>query len=423
MATGPLDGIRILEFTQIIAGPLGCQLLSDLGAEVIKVEPPEGEPWRVYAQFIPLESKTYIGINRGKKSLAIDLAHPRAQDAIHRLIKDIDAVVINYRPDVAKRLRVDYETLAAFKPDLVYLDNTAFGREGEWANRPGYDIVVQAVSGLMAGVGKVDAKGTPLVPPPTADTTTAYSIATGVLAALLFRERTGKGQKVETSLLVNALTTQMSGFSDVPAADAAVRSEFMASLAHARETGVPYATFLAQRDEILRRTNGGNIYYRAFLTRDGAIAVGALSAGLREKVRQTLGVEHNRDQPGYNAVDPDQMKVDAALVEKVEAMIRAETSAYWEQRLTEGGVPVGPVLFMQELIDHPQVTANEYVVELEHESAGPIRMQAPPWKMSVSPPTAQGASPTLGRHTDEVLAGAGYSDDEIASLRSDGAIL
>lgn len=423
MATGPLDGVRILEFTQIIAGPLGCQLLADLGAEVVKVEPPEGEPWRLYAQFVPTESKTFIALNRGKKSLAIDLGHPRAQEAIHRLMPQVDVVVINYRPDVAKRLRIDYDSLAAIRPDVIYLDNTAFGRAGEWANRPGYDIVVQAVSGLMSQVGKVDAKGTPLVPPPTADTTTAYSIAAGVLAALFYRERTGKGQRVETSLLINALTTQMSGFADVPAADAAVRDEFMHSLASARETGLPYAEFLQQRDEILRRSMGGNIYYRCFLTRDGAIAIGALSAGLREKVRQALGVEHNRDEPGYNPLDPEQMRTDAELVARVEAMMAAETSAYWEERLTRGGVPVGPVLFMQELIDHPQVTANGYVVELEHEIAGPMRMQAPPWKMSVSPPTPQGASPTLGRHTDEVLGLAGYDASEIASLREDGAIL
>src|SRR5437764_3111963 len=140
MASGPLDGIRVLEFSQIIAGPLGCQLLADLGAEVIKVEPPEGEPWRVYAQFMPLESKGFHALNRGKKSLAIDVSAPEAREAIHRLVRTIDVVVINYRPDVAARLRIDYDSLAALKPDLIYLDNTAFGRQGAMADRPGYDI-------------------------------------------------------------------------------------------------------------------------------------------------------------------------------------------------------------------------------------------------------------------------------------------
>jgi len=423
MASGPLDGIRILEFTQIIAGPLGCQLLSDLGAEIIKIEPPEGEPWRLNAQFIPKESKTFMGLNRGKKSLAINLANPKSQEAIHRLVKDVDVVVINYRPDVAKRLKIDYETLSAIKPDLIYMDNTAFGREGDWSERPGYDIVVQAASGLISAVGKVDERGTPQVGPAHADTTTAYAIAGGVSAALYHRAKTGEGQKVETSLLINALTIQMSAFDDIPAADAEMRAGFMAALELARETGRPYAEFLEERQAILRRQAGGNVYYRCFLTRDGALAIGALSAGLRAKVRAAVGFEHNRDAPDYNALDPEQIKVDDAIREHVEGVFKTKTTAEWEEILTKGGVPVAPITFIQELIDHPQVAANGYAVELEHELAGPVRMQAPVWKMSKTPPAAQGPSPVLGRHTDEVLASAGYSTDEITAMRAEGAIL
>ncbi|MCK9486414.1 MAG: CoA transferase [Dehalococcoidia bacterium] len=423
MASGPLNGIRILEFTQIIAGPLGCQLLADLGAEIIKIEPPEGEPWRLNQQFIPKESKVFMGLNRGKKSLAIDMAQPKAQEAIHRLVKDVDVVVINYRPDVAARLGIDYETLCAIRPDVIYMDNTAFGREGEWANRPGYDIAVQAASGLIAAVGKVDERGTPLVGPAHADTTTAYAIAAGVSAALYHRALTGEGQKVETSLLINALTIQMTAFADVPAADAEQRAGFQAALALARETGMPYAQFLEERQAILRRQAGGNVYYRCFLTRDGAIAMGALSTGLRSKVRATLGFEHNRDEPDYNALDPEQVKVDEAVREHVEALFLTKTSAEWEAILTKGGVPVAPITFIQELIDHPQVVANGYAVELDHEMAGPVRMQAPPWKMSKTPPAPQGPSPVLGRHSDEVLASAGYSSEEIASMRAEGVIL
>ncbi len=423
MASGPLDGIRILEFTQIIAGPLGCQLLSDLGAEVIKIEPPEGEPWRLNQQFIPKESKTFIGLNRGKKSLAIDMAKPRAQEAIHRLMPSIDVVVINYRPDVAARLGIDYDTLRAIKPDLIYMDNTAFGREGEWANRPGYDIVVQAASGLISAVGKVDERGVPLVGPAHADTTTAYAIASGVSAALFHRQRTGEGQKIETSLLINALTIQMSAFDDVPAADAEQRAGFAAALALARENGTPYAKFLDERQALLRRQAGGNVYYRCFLTKDGALAIGALSAGLRSKVRATLGFEHNRDEPGYDAMDPEQIKVDDAVRAKIEALFMTKTTAEWEAILVAGGIPVAPITFIQELVDHPQVLANGYTVELDHEMAGPVRMQAPPWKMSKTPPTPQGPSPVLGRHTDEVLGSAGYSQADIDSMRAEGVIL
>ncbi|MEX2032605.1 MAG: CoA transferase, partial [Dehalococcoidia bacterium] len=130
MASGPLQGIRVLEFTQIIAGPFGCQHLADMGAEVIKVEPPEGEPWRLFSQFMPGESKTYQSLNRGKKSLVLRLQEPEAQQIVHRLLPSIDVVVINYRPDVPAKLGIDYETLKALKPDLIYLDNTAWGRKG-----------------------------------------------------------------------------------------------------------------------------------------------------------------------------------------------------------------------------------------------------------------------------------------------------
>ncbi|MBT5773453.1 MAG: CoA transferase [Dehalococcoidia bacterium] len=415
MASGPLDGVRVLEFTQIIAGPLSCQLLADLGADVIKIEPPHGEPWRLNAQFIPLESKTYQGLNRGKQSLAIDLGHPDARDVIYKLLPDIDVVVINYRPDVPAKLGMDYETLRAIKPDLIYADNTAFGREGPWANRPGYDIVVQAASGLMSGLGKLDDRGNPKVGGAYADYTTGYSIALAVSSALFYRAQTGKGQIIETSLLINALHIQGQSM-ELPAADAAERGQLLADLANREADGVDYATFIQTHERIPQ------IYYRAYATKDGAIAIGALSAGLRAKVRQALNIEHNRDEPGYSAVDPEQRKIDQAITDQVEEMIRGNTSAYWEQAFEQSGVPVSEVQWVQQLADHPQVAANDYMTTLDHDLSGPQRMAAPPWKMSESPPQAQGAAPPLGRDTDTVLTAAGYSEDELTALRAAGVV-
>ncbi len=420
--TGPLDGIRVLEFTQIIAGPLGCMLLADLGAEVIKVEPPQGEPWRLQGQFIPFESKTFQSLNRGKRSLSLDVSRPEAQAAIHRLVEDMDVVVINYRPDVAARLSIDYDTLRAIKPNLIYLDNTAFGREGPWADRPGYDIVVQAASGLTAAVGKTDDKGTPIVGPAVADATTGYAVAWGVTAALFHRERTGEGQMVETSLLANALMLQHTSFMELPAADAVQRGAFAQALEEARAQGTPYAEFLQQRTAMLRASMGASIYYRNFLTKDGAIAIGALSAGVRDRVRAVLGVEHNRDESDYDPLDPAQRERDQTLTEQVEAMIRAESTEYWVATFEAGKVPVSPVNFVQELIDDPQVAANDYVVSLDHDLTGPQRMAAPPLKMSASQPTPTAASPPLGRDTDTILSGIGYSDDDITALRDGGVI-
>ena len=420
--SGPLDGIKVLEFSQIIAGPLGCQLLSDLGADVIKVEPPQGEPWRVIAPLVPFESKNFQALNRGKKSLAIDMTAPEAREVIHRLVQDTDVVVINYRPDVAGRLGIDYDTLSGVRPDLIYVQNTAFGRKGDLAELPGYDIVVQAFTGLIAAVGRMDANGTPIVPPPFVDVTTAYAIAAGVSSALFHRARTGRGSFVETSLMVNALVLQLHSFMSLPAADAAQRAELEASMAEARKRGASFEELLRLRDRINRTNAGTNPYYRCYLTSDGAIAIGALSKELREKVRRTLGFEHNRDEPGYDATDPAQQETDKNLMAWVERTIRSDTTSHWEQVFRAGGVPVSRINFVHELLEDPQVLENDYVVELEHDLTGLQRMVAPPWKMSNSPPKAQGASPPLGRDTDSILSSIGYGEQDIAAMRDRGVI-
>ena len=221
MASGPLVGIKVLEFTQILAGPSACAHLGDMGAEVIKVEPPGGEPWRVAQQFIPGESKWFHQLNRGKQSLVLKLDEPEAQEIVHRLVPEMDVVVINYRPDVAARLKIDYETLRELKPDLIYCDNTAFGRKGPWEHRPGYDIVAQAASGLMASEGKITDGGQPKSIQSTAlaDYSTGLAMAWGVCAALFHLERTGEGQAIESTLLQTAMFFQMERVMRLPAAD------------------------------------------------------------------------------------------------------------------------------------------------------------------------------------------------------------
>ncbi len=424
MASGPFYGIRILEFTQIIAGPLGCMLLSDMGAEVIKVEPPGGEPWRLQAQFVPLESKQFQALNRGKQSLSIDLSQPEMQEAIHRLVKDIDVVVINYRPDVAARLGIDFETLKAIRPDLIYVDSTAFGRQGPLAQRPGYDIVIQSFSGLTAAGGRFDENGNPVLPggQPTADNQTGYAIAWGVSAALFHRERTGRGQLVETSLLANALMVQYGSFMSLPAADETLRGALLARLADAEEQGQSYRDFVEERRALMRARGFGGIYYRCYNTLDGAIAVGCLSASLREKMRQAIDVHDIRDEPDYNPMTPESQAFAAELMARVEAIIAAEPTEHWVDLLEGAGVPVSKIEFVETLDQHPQVLANEYVVELEHDLTGAQTQVAPPIRMSDSPPQVQGAAPPLGRDNDAILAAVGFSADEIDEFRTAGTI-
>ena len=238
---GALDGIKILEFTQIIAGPFGGMLLADMGADVIKVEPLEGEPWRLALQFIPGESKTFMSLNRGKRSLPLDLTRPEASDIIRKMIPDIDVVVINARPDVPAKLGIDYESLSAINSKIIYCDNTAFGRQGPDANRPGYDLIVQAMSGLMASEGKIkDGYPQQITSTAIADYATGIAIAWGVCAALFVRERTGKGQKVDTTLLGSALGVQTGGFMEIESFDGELRRDVLQTLAALREAGVPY---------------------------------------------------------------------------------------------------------------------------------------------------------------------------------------
>ncbi len=423
MASGPLDGIKVLEFTQIIAGPFGCQNLSDMGAEVIKVEPPEGEPWRQFSQFMPGEAKYFQSLNRGKKSLVLSLQDPAAQEIVHRLMPEIDVVVVNYRPDVPARLRIDYDTLSAIRPDLIYVDNTAFGRRGPWSHRPGYDVVVQAVSGLMAGEGKVDPKGAPdpIRSTPIADYGTGLAIAWGVCAALYHRERTGEGQLITSTLLNTALAFQGSIVFDLPVADEMVHAR-MARVHELEAQGATYPELVAAHNP-MRALAAGNIYYRAYSTKDGALAVGALSASLWAKVRKAIGTEFlGMADPEFNPLDPAWQQKAAGAVAEVEAILRSKTTDEWMEIFDREGVPAGPVTFPEDLLDDPQVQANEMIVSLEHELSGPQRQVGPILGMAKTPLAAQGPSPRLGADTDEYVRRAGYGDAEIAKLREQGVI-
>jgi len=427
--SGPLTGIRVLDFTQIIAGPMGAQHLADMGADVIKIEPLEGEPWRLTSQFMPGESKAYHVLNRGKRSLALDLGHPDASETVKRLVATIDIVVINYRPDVAKRLGIDYETLRAVKPDLIYVDSTAFGRHGPWANKPGYDIVAQAVAGVLSSAARFDEHGTPVLMMgglPILDLTTGYAIGMAALAALYYRARTGEGQLVETSLLQTGLTLQATKFSVLPAADVTTRDPFLRELATSRENQEGYTPIVERKRKQYEAGQVANIYYRVYLTKDGAIAVGNLSPALRKKFRDAMGIENDPrdDDPNYDASSPEAEAFGLQLRDEVEAKFREQTTAYWSTYLDESGVPAGELTFTEELVEHEQIRANNYAVEVEHELLGGGELQpAPAFQMHGTPLKPTRSSPPLGFHADEVLREVGYSDQEIATLRESSAIL
>ena len=420
---GPLAGVRVLEFSEIIAAPFGGTLLSDMGADIIKVEPPQGDPWRGFQPLGLREGRGYISLNRGKRGITLDLNLPEGREVVHRLIPDMDVVIVNYRPDVAAKLEIDYPRLSAMNPRLIYCDNTAFGRRGPYSHRPGYDLIAQAVTGLMSVEGR-QLEGVPLVNAlPSADISTGVAIAWGICAALYARERRGHGQRVDTTLMSSALAIQGTRFMSIEATDTERREMTLEKIDELRHEG---ASYQEQLDVVLAvRPVIGNIYYRCYRTADGFMAVGCLSTPLRVKLLNATGLEDWRIGLNPDQIDPTDPETRArgeALKKQAEDLFATKPTAEWLRILDEAGVPAGPLRFTEELLDDEQVVENNYVAEVDHPLMGPIRMAGPMIQMSETPLAVQGPSPTLGQHTDDVLHELGYTDDQIAALRERGVL-
>ena len=424
MASGPLSGVRVLEFSQIIAGPFCGMHLADMGAEVTKFEPVIGEPWRLMVELVPKESRVFASLNRGKRGVAMDLARPEAREVAHSLVKDTDVVIINYRPGVAEQLGIDYATLSAINPNLIYCENPAFGKKGPLARRGGYDIVVQALTGLMAGEAKLDGDVPTYVYPAIGDYATGIQMSNAICAALFSREKTGKGQRIDCTLMGTAMAMQTSQFTWFDMFDEEVIPPMLNDLKQARADMKSFTEQVAVQKKY-RPAAAGNIYYRVYQTSDGFIAVGALSMSLRIKVMAATGIKDPRFQPdGTFVMAPEGWETRGPeLVKEAEALFRTKTTEEWAQIFEQHGVPAGALYFIEELFDHPQTVANGLQVHLEHPMLGGMKLVGPPFQMSETPLAAQFPSPMLGEHNDEVMAEAGLSSEKIEELRAAGVIL
>lgn len=389
-----LDGVKILEFSQVIAAPVAGQILAEMGADVLKVEPPGGESWRLQAMFAPTESKSFQSLNRGKRAMTLNLGNDAAREIAHRLTAEVDVVLINYRPDVPAKFGIDYETLKGIKPDLVYVDLTAFGRRGPWALRPGYDGVVQAVTGLMAAEGKLTDDGAPgtISSTAVADYSSGIVLANAIVAALYEREKTGEGQFVECSLFATALSLQSDIVMELPSADQERNARREARLALAQKS-VPFAELVALRCGEETPSAGERVY----LTGDGAIAVSATVDELR-------AVTGARDE--------------ALLAETF--LTRRDDE--WQAAFDAAGVAASIVRFPEDLGDHPHSAANGLFADFVHDVHGAQRHPAPVLQFGGADAVPPCASPPLGRDTVAVLREAGFDADEIANLAAQGVI-
>ena len=420
---GPLHGIRVLEFSLVVAGPMSGVLLSDLGADVIKVEPPGGESLRQARAIVPDESKAFQTFNRGKRGIVVDLQQPEGRAIIHRLVPTIDVVVVNYRYGVAERIGIDYETLSQFRPDLIYVESTGFGTRGELAGQGCSDVVAQAYSGIMAGDGKVAEDGAPVAATfgAPADYGTAMATAMGVSSALFHRERTGEGQKVNTSLLRTGVWLQSHNVNYDPITDVHFDDVTRAELVATREAGGSYPELIRVREQ---RLHTGGLFYGGYAAKDGGIVLGALTRTNRDGFRQVLGLEHeDSDDPDYDVLDAENQRRMEHFAGVMRTKMREHTVAEWIEIFDAVGLPASPVNFPEEIRMDPQVQAERIFADLEHDKTGPQSVVGPVLEMSKTPTAARMAAPPLARDTRAVMAEAGYTDAEIEDLLAKGAVV
>jgi crotonobetainyl-CoA:carnitine CoA-transferase CaiB-like acyl-CoA transferase len=414
----PFNGVTVLELGQFVAVPWAGQVLADGGAHVIKVEPPEGEPSRHIAPLAPHESRHFVIRNRGKHSLPLDLKHRDARQILDALLARADVVRINMRPGLAAELGVEYEQLAARHPRIIVGSVTAFGPQGPDAALAGMDMVVQARSGLMVTGGKINDNGLPTTgESPIADYMAAALLAFGVASALFRRERTGRGGRVDTSLLQSALSLQNNLMVRVEKVDGSRHSEFRDWLGAARRDGVPFAE-QAERMPRNRPVAMAAVYYRTYATKDAALAVACGSPSLRRKFIAALGHEDPALTGAVGDVDAHYAKLKAV----VEATVASRTTEAWQAHLARAGVPASRVALPLEILDDAQPAANGMFARQDHPALGPLTVFGPPVRLDGEGFVAGPPTPAFGSEARAILEWAGFGRPDVDRLLAGGAV-
>jgi crotonobetainyl-CoA:carnitine CoA-transferase CaiB-like acyl-CoA transferase len=395
--SGPLAGLKVIELCHVMAGPTCGLMLADMGADVIKVEKMPGgdDTRRSVPPTVGDESAAYLMMNRNKRGIAVDLKSEDGKTVLRRLLADADVMTENYRGGVMERMGFGYERLRRDNPKLIYCSISGFGRSGPYADRAGFDLVAQGMSGLMSITGEGPGRPPVKVGAPVTDITAGVLAAMGILAALHHRARTGEGQMVDTSL-------------------------FEAGIIHTYwQSAIALATGLAPGP--MGSAHPLNAPYQAFQTKDGWITIGAANQTNWLRLVEVLGVPELGEDARF-ATNPDRMQHLGELEDALAPYFRERPSAEWLYFLERASVPAGPVLDILQMHADEQTIAREMIVETSHGKLGAVKTIGLPVKFSSTPGQVRRAAPVYGEHTREVLGEHGFADAEIEGMAKAGAI-
>jgi crotonobetainyl-CoA:carnitine CoA-transferase CaiB-like acyl-CoA transferase len=390
-ANGPLAGVKVIELAHIMAGPICGLMLADMGADVIKVEKvPDGDDTRrMTPPTVDGESAAFMILNRNKRGISINLKSPGGKAVLEKLLATADVVIENYRPGTMERFGLGYDTLHKMNPALIYCQVTGFGRTGPYANRAGFDLIAQGLSGIMSVTGEGAGRQPVKAGPPITDISAGILAAMGVLAAYVHRLKTGEGQLVDTSLLEAGVTTTY-----WQSAICLATGESPGAIGSAHPLSAPY---------------------QAIQTQDGWINIGAANQANWKRLVEVIEQPELANDPRFTD-NAARMSNLPTLIGILTAHFRTRTTSDWLARLEAAGVPAGPVLSIGEMLTDPQVLARDMVVEVEHSRLGPMKTLGPPVKFSTTPGNVRRGAPQLGQHTREVLKEYGYCEAEIDEL-------
>jgi crotonobetainyl-CoA:carnitine CoA-transferase CaiB-like acyl-CoA transferase len=394
--TLPLSGIKVLDVSQIMAGPFCCMLLGDMGADVIKVETPGvGDQTRKAMGFRlkGADSGGFLALNRNKRSVELDLKNPAGLEAFYELVKQADVLVENNRPGVVARLKIDYPTLRAINPRLVYASISGFGQTGPWAKRPGLDLIAQAMSGVMSVMGHPDS------PPvkssvPLADLGAGLFAAYGILSAVIGRGSSGQGQHVDASLFETAMSLSV-----WESAEYWGTGELPVPIGSANRMSSPYQAVRAS---------------------DRHFVIGAANQKLWKALCEVISRE-DLVQDARFTDNVARIRNRVVLIDELEREFKRRTADEWVDSLLGAGVPAGPIYNYAEALGSEQAQARNMVLEIDHPIEGPVKVLGFPVKLSGTPQRVRHAAPLLGQHTEQVLGEFGFSEERIEAARAAGA--